>query len=99
MMLLSAEGTDVPGVARDAFSSDDHVRDVIHNFNTDGFDSLKKVSKTKPTKYARPLSTWSLSKLADATATSRTSSNAASSTARTQPEAPPALRNPSADTG
>lgn len=31
---------DVAGIARVAFTSEDHVRDVIHNFNSDGFDSL-----------------------------------------------------------
>ena len=40
MVLLSAQGMDVPGIARVAFTSDDRVRDVIHNFNADGFESL-----------------------------------------------------------
>jgi transposase len=40
MVLLSAQGMDVAGIARVAFTSEDHVRDVIHNFNADGFDSL-----------------------------------------------------------
>ena len=40
MVLLSAQGMDVPGIARVAFTSEDRVRDVIHNFNADGFDSL-----------------------------------------------------------
>jgi transposase len=40
MVLLSAQGMDVPAIARVAFTSDDRVRDVIRNFNADGFDSL-----------------------------------------------------------
>ena len=39
-VLLSAQNMDVAGVARVAFTSEDHVRDVIHTFNADGFDSL-----------------------------------------------------------
>jgi hypothetical protein len=49
MVLLSAQGLDVAAIARVAFTSEDRVRDVIRNFNTDGFSS----------------STWSLSKLAE----------------------------------
>jgi transposase len=40
MVLLSAQGMDVADIARVAFTSEDHVRDVIHNFNADGFDSF-----------------------------------------------------------
>jgi transposase len=40
MVLLSAQGMDAVGIARVAFTSEDRVRDVIHNFNADGFDSL-----------------------------------------------------------
>jgi len=40
MVLLSAQGMDVPAIARVAFTSDDRVRDVIRNFNADGFGSL-----------------------------------------------------------
>jgi transposase len=40
MVLLSAQGMDVPAIAKVAFSSEDRVRDVIGNFNADGFDSL-----------------------------------------------------------
>jgi transposase len=36
MVLLSAHGMDVPGIARVAFTSEDRVRDVIRNFNADG---------------------------------------------------------------
>ena len=40
MVLLSAQAMDVPQIARVTFTSEDRVRDVIHNFNADGFDSL-----------------------------------------------------------
>ena len=40
MVLLSAQNMDVTGIARVAFTSEDHVRDVIHNVNADGLDSL-----------------------------------------------------------
>ena len=40
MVLLSAQGVDVPAIAKVAFTSEDRVRDVIRNFNADGFDSL-----------------------------------------------------------
>jgi transposase len=40
MVLLSAQGMNVAQIAKVAFTTEDRVRDVIHNFNTDGFDSL-----------------------------------------------------------
>jgi transposase len=40
MVLLSAQGMSVARIAQVAFTSEDRVRDLIHNFNTDGFDSL-----------------------------------------------------------
>src|SRR5438477_11916433 len=40
MVLLSAQGMDVAAIAKVAFTSEDRVRDVLRNFNTDGFDSL-----------------------------------------------------------
>ncbi len=40
MVLLSAQGTPVAKIAEVTFTSADRVRDVIHNFNADGFDSL-----------------------------------------------------------
>lgn len=40
MVLLSAQGMNVARIAEVAFTSEDRVRDVIHNFNTDGFESL-----------------------------------------------------------
>jgi MarR family len=40
MVLLSAQGMDVPAIAKVAFTSEDRVRDVIRNFNAGGFGSL-----------------------------------------------------------
>jgi hypothetical protein len=40
MMLLSAQGMDVVAIAEVAFTSQDRVRDVINNFNANGFSSL-----------------------------------------------------------
>jgi transposase len=45
MVLLSAQGMDVPAIAKVAFTSEDRVRDVIRNFNADGFGSLYPKSK------------------------------------------------------
>ena len=39
-VLLSAPGMPVAKIAEVTFTSADRVRDVIHNFNADGFDSL-----------------------------------------------------------
>jgi transposase len=39
-VLLSAQGMDVAAIAKVAFTSEDRVRDVIRNFNADGFNSL-----------------------------------------------------------
>lgn len=40
MVLLSAQGMPVAKIAEVTFTSADRVRDVVHNFNADGFDSL-----------------------------------------------------------
>jgi transposase len=40
MVLLSAQGMDVAQIAQVTFTSPDRVREVLHNFNLDGFDSL-----------------------------------------------------------
>lgn len=40
MVLLSAQSMPVVKIAEVTFTSADRVRDVIHNFNTDGFASL-----------------------------------------------------------
>ncbi|MDQ2852598.1 MAG: IS630 family transposase [Actinomycetota bacterium] len=40
MVLLSVQGMDVAGIAKVTFTSADRVREVVNNFNDDGFDSL-----------------------------------------------------------
>jgi hypothetical protein len=40
MVLWSAQGMDVQQIAKIAFTSEDRVREVLHNFNDDGFDSM-----------------------------------------------------------
>jgi Winged helix-turn helix len=40
MVLLSAQAMDVAQIARVTFTSEDRARDVIHNFNADGFEAL-----------------------------------------------------------
>ena len=40
IVLWSAQRMDVPAIAKIAFTSEDRVRAVIHNFNDDGFESL-----------------------------------------------------------
>ena len=55
MVLLSAQGMPVARIAEAAFTSEDRVRDVIHNFNTDGFDSLyPKYKGGRPKKFTLP---------------------------------------------
>jgi transposase len=55
MVLLSAQGMDVPMIAKVTFASPDRVRDVIHNFNTDGFGSLQpKYAGGRPPKFTLP---------------------------------------------
>ena len=52
MVLLSAQGMDVAGIAKVTFTSPDRVRDVLHNFNADGFDSLApKYGGGRPPKF------------------------------------------------
>jgi transposase len=52
MVLLSAQGMDVPAIAKVAFTSEDRVRDVIRNFNADGFDPLyPKYKGGRPPKF------------------------------------------------
>jgi transposase len=55
MVLLSAQGMDVGQIAKVAFTSSDRVREVIHNFNDDGFLSLDpKYSGGRPPKFTLP---------------------------------------------
>jgi transposase len=55
MVLLSAQGMDVPAIAKVAFTSEDRVRDVIRNFSADGFGSLyPKYKGGRPPKFTLP---------------------------------------------
>ena len=55
IVLWSAQRMDVPPIAKIAFTSEDRVREVIHNFNADGFDSLAaKYSGGRPPKFTLP---------------------------------------------
>jgi hypothetical protein len=40
MVLLSAQGMPAAKIAQVTFTSPDRVRDVVRNFNADGFDAL-----------------------------------------------------------
>ncbi|SDT82148.1 hypothetical protein SAMN05428941_7739 [Streptomyces sp. 2114.2] len=48
MALLSAQGMRVAKITEVSFMSADRVRDVIHNFDTDGFDSLCPKYRGRP---------------------------------------------------
>jgi transposase len=55
IVLWSAQRMDVPTIARIAFTSEDRVRAVIHNFNDDGFDSLApKYAGGRPPTFTLP---------------------------------------------
>ncbi len=55
MVLLSAQGMDVAQIASVAFTSKDRVREVIHNFNDDGFESLyPKYAGGRPPTFTLP---------------------------------------------
>src|SRR5438477_8784594 len=54
MVLLSVQGMDVSGIAKVTFTSPDRVREVINNFNEDGFDSLYPKSAARS-----PTVSWS----------------------------------------
>jgi transposase len=55
MVLLSAQGMDVAQIAEVAFTSQDRVREVLHNFNDDGFDSLyPKYAGGRPPTFTLP---------------------------------------------
>jgi hypothetical protein len=45
---LSVQGMDVAGIAKVTFTSPDRVREVLNNFNDDGFDSLYPVLRADP---------------------------------------------------
>jgi transposase len=55
IVLWSAQRMDVPAIAKIAFTSEDRVRAVIHNFNDDGFESLApKYSGGRPPTFTLP---------------------------------------------
>src|SRR5665213_615170 len=55
IVLWSAQGMDVQQIAKIAFTSEDRVRAVLHNFNDDGFDSLApKYSGGRPPTFTLP---------------------------------------------
>jgi transposase len=55
IVLWSAQAMAVPQIAPLAFTSEDRVREVIHNFNDDGFDSLyPRYSGGRPPKFTLP---------------------------------------------
>ena len=55
MVLLSAQGMDAAAIAKVAFTSEDRVRDVIRNFNADGFGSLyPRYKGGRPLKFSLP---------------------------------------------
>src|SRR4051812_5160272 len=55
MVLLSAQRMPVPKIAEVTFTSTDRVRDVLHNFDTDGFDSLyPRYAGGRPPKFPLP---------------------------------------------
>ena len=55
MILLSAQGMDVAQIAKVAFTSEDRVREVLHNFNDDGFESLyPRYSGGRPPTFTLP---------------------------------------------
>jgi transposase len=55
IVLWSAQRMDVPAIAKIAFTSEDRVRAVIHNFNDDGFESLTpKYSGGRPPTFTLP---------------------------------------------
>jgi transposase len=55
MVLLSVQGMDVGQIAKVTFTSADRVREVINNFNEDGFDSLyPKYAGGRPPTFTLP---------------------------------------------
>jgi transposase len=55
IVLWSAQRMDVPAIAKIAFTSEDRVRAVIHNFNDDGFESLApKYAGGRPPTFTLP---------------------------------------------
>ena len=59
LVLLSAQGMDLAGIATVAFTSQDRDRDVIHNFNADGFSSLYPQVHRRPRSPPRTMAAYS----------------------------------------
>ena len=58
MVLLSAQGMDAVKIAKVTFTSPNRVRDVLHNFNADGFDSLAHGRSVMQRLQARMAGRW-----------------------------------------
>jgi len=55
IVLWSGQAMSVPAIASIAFTSEDRVREVIHNFNADGFESLApRYAGGRPAKFTLP---------------------------------------------
>ena len=55
IVFWSAQAMDVPAIAKIAFTSEDRVREVIHNFNADGSTrSTPKYAGGRPPKFTLP---------------------------------------------
>jgi Winged helix-turn helix len=64
MVLLPAQGMDVAAIAKVAFTSEDRVREVIRNFNADGFGSLyPRYKGGRPPKFTLA-QRWEIKKIA-----------------------------------
>ncbi|MFC4061982.1 helix-turn-helix domain-containing protein [Planomonospora corallina] len=80
-VLLSARGMPVARIAEVTFTSADRVRDVIHDFNADGFDSFYPKYKAGPPRRSPCSSSarsrrWSAAKSSDGTNTPSMNSSA-----------------------
>ena len=53
MVLLSVQGMDVAGIAKVAFTSPDRAREVINNFNEDGFSRFTRGTR-RPAAHLHP---------------------------------------------
>ena len=54
MVLLSVQGMDVAGIAKVTFTSPDRVREVINNFNEDGFELALPEVLGRPAAHLHP---------------------------------------------
>ena len=64
IVLLSAQGMTRPRISEVVFTDPDTVRDVIHNFNRDGFESLyPRYRGGRPRTFTLP-ERWEIKKIA-----------------------------------